>query len=251
MDSGICRYLDWDSAFFGVRVARLLPSRLDPVTVESALTWCREKNVQCLYFLADTGDSETGKLAEDNGFHFVDIRITMATDTASSCSHDTGSAGAVVRSFVAQDIPQLRLIARASHRDSRFYHDGHFPKHLCDALYETWIEKSCSGYADAVFVAESAGHPIGYITCHCEEQAAGRIGLVGVHADHQGLGVGRSLVACALESFAEHGVKRVSVVTQGRNVLAQRLYEGCGFTTSTAELWYHRWFLPLPNGWGR
>jgi ribosomal protein S18 acetylase RimI-like enzyme len=33
----------------------------------------------------------------------------------------------------------------------------------------------------------------------------------------------------------------VSVVTQGRNVAAQRLYQRAGFVTASTQLWYHRW----------
>jgi dTDP-4-amino-4,6-dideoxy-D-galactose acyltransferase len=246
--SSICRYLDWDSEFFGVRVARLMASRLDPVTVESVLTWCGENSIQCLYFLADSGDAQTVRLAEDKGFRFVDIRVTLTSDTATSAASGIDHAVAVIRSSDVRDIPQLRMIARASHRDSRFYYDGHFPRQVCDALYETWIEKSCSGYADKVLVAESAEQPVGYITCHDEAQTAGRIGLVGVHADYQGLGIGRRLVTSALQFLAGRGVKRVGVTTQGRNDGAQRLYQRCGFATSSVELWYHRWFVPQHCG---
>lgn len=242
MGDAICRYLDWDSEFFGVRVARLLARRLDVPGAQSAMTWCKDNDIRCLYFLADSGDSETTRLAEDNGFHLVDIRTTMTKDAASPGPGDGGSAAIVVRSAVADDIPHLRAIARASHRDSRFYHDPHFSRALCDGLYETWIEKSCRGYADAVLVAELAGHPAGYFACHFDDETSGRIGLVGVHPDQQGRHVGRTLVTRASALFAARGVRQVSVVTQGRNVRAQRLYQRCGFTTSAVELWYHRWF---------
>jgi len=32
------------------------------------------------------------------------------------------------------------------------------------------------------------------------------------------------------------------VVTQGRNLAAQRLYQRNGFVTASLQLWYHRWF---------
>ena len=48
----------------------------------------------------------------------------------------------------------LRAIARASHGDTRFYADPHFPDERCDDLYDTWIRRSLEGWADAVLVAE-------------------------------------------------------------------------------------------------
>jgi ribosomal protein S18 acetylase RimI-like enzyme len=56
------------------------------------------------------------------------------------------------------------------------------------------------------------------------------------------MGVGRKLVVASLGWFDAHGADRVTVVTQGRNIAAQRLYQRCGFLTRSTGLWYHRWF---------
>jgi dTDP-4-amino-4,6-dideoxy-D-galactose acyltransferase len=80
------------------------------------------------------------------------------------------------------------------------------------------------------------------VTCHKNNQDRARIGLVGVAADQQGKGVGRSLVFGALAWFHKAGSKEVEVATQGRNLEAQRLYQRCGFLTSRVSVWYHKWF---------
>ena len=72
--------------------------------------------------------------------------------------------------------------------------------------------------------------------------ASGAIGLLAVADWSRGVGLGGQLVAGALLFFAEAGCKRVTVVTQGRNCPAQRLYQNCGFRSASMELWYHRWF---------
>ena len=128
-----------------------------------------------------------------------------------------------------------------SHRDSRFYCDEHFPESLCDALYETWIERSASGYADLVLVAERNDEPVGYLSCHLSASGPARIGLFAVAQSAHGLGLGKQLIVEALRWFAEHSASGVTVVTQGRNVRAQRLYQRCGFMTRSVELWYHHW----------
>ena len=206
------------------------------------LTWCADEAIDCLYFLADADDAATVSLAERHQFALVDLRVTLAstvTEGGPAC-RELDEHG--VRPAREADIPALRAIARVSHRDSRFYFDGHFPESRCDALYETWIENSCRGYADAVLVAEVAAQPAGYISCHLTEAGVGQIGLVGVGERAQGRGLGRALVLAALGWFARHHAGEVSVVTQGRNVRAQRLYQRCGFVTQSVQLWYHRWF---------
>ena len=132
-------------------------------------------------------------------------------------------------------------MARTNHRDTRFYYDGHFSVEAADRLYETWIERSCTGYADAVLVAERDGQLAGYITCDLHD-SYGQIGLLGVGEGWQGQGIGSTLINGALHWLSTRGVDKVQVVTQGRNLRAQRVYQRCGFVSAQLELWYHRWF---------
>jgi dTDP-4-amino-4,6-dideoxy-D-galactose acyltransferase len=188
------------------------------------------------------------------------------------------AAGARVRPAAPGDVPELRRIAAASHHDSRFYHDPHFDRGRCDELYATWIEKSCADPAGAVLVAELAavgtvgdpaptaapgsctapssvtaaalvpaltavpGPPCGYVTLTLAPAGEGRIGLFAVAEAAQGRGIGGLLIAAALAWFVAHGAGTVSVVTQGRNVRAQRIYQKFGMLTRSLELWYHRWW---------
>ncbi|SNB46656.1 GNAT family N-acetyltransferase [Geobacter sp. DSM 9736] len=234
-------FLPWDSGFFGRRIARLEGGRLTEKLADEALAECRKDGIECLYFLADADDDETVLAAEKQEFHQTDIRVTLEQHL----SHlpQKLQEKVAVRSAVEADIKPLAAIARINHRDTRFYYDKRFPTERCDDLYGTWIENSCRGYADAVLTAGEEGTPAGYITCHLREGKTGQIGLLGVGAAFQGKGYGPALVRGALQWFAAQGMERVTVVTQGRNCNAQRLYQKCGFTTSLLQLWYHRWLL--------
>ncbi|HET9908469.1 MAG TPA: GNAT family N-acetyltransferase, partial [Anaerolineales bacterium] len=148
-----------------------------------------------------------------------------------------------VRSCSASDVDPLRAMARSNHHNTRFSADRHFSAEQCSALYERWIEASCKGSADSVFVAESRIGLAGYITCHLEQQFDGKIGLLGVEETARNLGIGRKLVSEALGWFAAHGARRIQVVTQGQNIAAQRVYLRSGFLTKSVQLWYHRWFI--------
>lgn len=244
----ICQYLEWDSDFFGRRIARLMTNRLSTKTVEQVLHWCEANKIEGLYFLADTNDKRTVELAETHEFRLMDIRLTLERQIDDLSVIQKKANHKEIRPSKPEDIPILRAIAKVSHHDSRFYYDLNFPRSLCDNLYESWIEKSCNGYADVVLVAEVQSRPVGYISCHLLKQSDGRIGLVGVDVKTQGKGVGRKLVDKSLAWFAEHDVKRVEVVTQGRNYRAQRLYQRAGFVTKSVQLWYHRWFLSEQAG---
>jgi dTDP-4-amino-4,6-dideoxy-D-galactose acyltransferase len=239
-----CRFLEWDSEFFGQRIARVVPERLDGPGLAGARAWCREQAIACLYFLVDANAADSIRRAEDHGFHLVDIRVTLESGHRLT---PAATEEASIRPGRPDDLPALLPIARTAHSASRFYSDPHFDRERCAALYELWLTKSFKDYAEAVLVAEDKGRAAGYITCHLRESKAGQIGLVGVDERARGHGFGRQLVAAALRWFAAHECERVRVVTQGGNVASQRLYQGCGFRAQQVQLWYHLWFSdPVP-----
>lgn len=233
----LCSYLDWDSNFFGLRIARLEPHRLDEAVVAQAAAWARENRIECLYFLADANDPHTARIAQANDYLPVDVRLTFERPVPK----DPAQATPGVRVAREQDLPALRAIAGKSHSDTRFYFDSHFDRARCDQLYETWIENSMHGFAQGVLAAEQHGRAVGYVTLHLRDEEA-QIGLIAIAAGFQGSGLGKQLVYAALDWAREHDARTMKVVTQGRNVPAQRLYQRCGFVTAGFEIWYHKWF---------
>jgi len=244
---GICRRLDWDSEFFACNIASLNVEHLTEDAAAQALAWCECNRIDCLYFLADPSDQITVSLAENNGFHLVDVRVTLEWQLKDIPTVNPFMG--TIRLATPSDTAVLRSIASHSHRDSRFYHDIHFPRPQCDALYQTWIERSLNGYAEAVFVGEMDGETVGYVSCHLPSPVAGRVGLFGVVSNARRKGLGYALVRESLCWFTSQGASQVTVVTQGRNVSAQRTYQRCGFETQSLQLWYHRWF-PRHRGSG-
>jgi dTDP-4-amino-4,6-dideoxy-D-galactose acyltransferase len=244
MTTPCCEVLAWDSEFFGCRIGRIVPigatgDRLDRAVLAEVDAWCRTEAIDCLYFLAGSGDPATAALAEESGFRLVDLRVTLEGPLT------PGPSPIPVRQSRIEDIPALRRIAAASHHDSRFYADPHFDRGRCDELYATWIEKSCRGEgADVVLVAEADGAAAGYISCRMLSEGTGLIGLIGliaVDAAARGRGLGGALVGAAQSWLAARGASRVRVATQGRNARAQRFYQAHGLLTQSIGLWFHRW----------
>jgi dTDP-4-amino-4,6-dideoxy-D-galactose acyltransferase len=246
-----CDVLSWDSEFWGFPVARVRGHTLTPARLACIDRWCEARSIACLYFLATFDDPTTVRCAEDGGFRLVDVRVTAtvpATRLASSAQSED-LLGVVIRPAIETDVDALRGIARESFRTTRYYFDPHFPRTKCGLLYERWIAESCRGFADAVFVADMEGTPVGYITCHLpagEESA--RIGLLNVASQARRRGIGRALMQHLLDWFAQQQVQQVTGVTQARNVAIQALHDRCGFVTRSMHLWYHKWYrFPEPG----
>lgn len=238
----LCELLPWDSDFFGVRVARVNAGRLTAERAAQINAWCARNAIDCLYFLADSDDATTTRLAEDHAYRLVDLRMTYA-----HAGVPATSPAPPLRPATAADLPALERIAAVSYTDSRYYYDPCFRREQCDALYTAWVRNSVGGYADAVHIADEAGQVGGFISCHLTRAAGdgslrGSIGLVGVAENLRGRGVGGRLVGGALAWFARQGARPVTVVTQGRNLGAQKLYQRAGFTIQQVQLYYHKWY---------
>lgn len=231
------RFLEWDSAHFGLRIGRVFSPHFDAELSREALAWAQSLSVDCMYLLVDAADARSVRAAAECGWRVVDMRVTLSTAAA-----DDGGGSGCIRLATPADIPELKDIAARSHRDSRFYADGNFPAAACDALFETWIERSVREreFAGVVLVAELNSRAAGYITCSvCDHE--GQIGLVAVHEAARGAGLGTHLVAESVRWSARHGAEKIMVVTQGCNVAALRMYERRGFRTASVQLWFHWW----------
>jgi dTDP-4-amino-4,6-dideoxy-D-galactose acyltransferase len=243
MASLLIQALEWDTSFFGVHIGRVIPKRLDSSDMPKIMEWCIEKGIECLYFLCAPDHDESVQLAETYQFHLVDIRVEMvwhAEDKRECEAKDDRASW--VRDFRDEDKPYLLEIANRAYCSTRFYYDRHFTNEQARKLYQEWVNKSCDGFADAVLVALRDDRISGFITCHLESPGRGRIGLVGVRSDLYNLGIGELLVRSALAYFARNCISEIRVVTQGRNLGAQRLYQKCGFCSDALFLWYHKWF---------
>ena len=232
-----CTVLEWDSAFFGVTIARLEPAAV--LHGGAALDWCAHA-VDCGYLLADAADQPAIDAAQAHGFRLVDVRLTLEIALAGRVRLEP-PPHVTIRTAAPHDLDALRAIARVGHRDTRFYVDGRFDQARCDEMYDVWIAKSCAGWADRVIVAEVDGTAAGYVTCH-RRDGHGEIGLVGVAARHRGAGLGMAMIAAALGWFEELGTSRVNVATQARNAAGLRLYQRAGFTVRSIELSFHKWW---------
>lgn len=237
----LVEFLTWDSEFFGFRIARVKQTQLSNADISVINAWAATEKIDCLYFLAESDDAHSVRIAEQNNFALVDIRVTLDI----SLQGDYAPLAQTIRLAQAADVDRLKAISSASYQNSRFYYDAHFPTEKNNQLYAIWVEKLfnhaiTNAENHRVLVADQ-GAVAGFITCEIKN-GVGEIGLFAVDSAQQGAGLGGALINAALAWFAAQGVSHVQVVTQGRSITAQRAYQRAGFKTRQMQLWYHRWF---------
>ena len=196
------RRLDWDSTFFGFPVAQAEPATA--AAVDDVDAWAECERIRCLYLLASSDRFEATRAAEARGFYLTGIRVSCTCDASADRPQVQVGDQTRVRPVASADLQVLERIAGSSHVESRFYADPNFSRTACDRLYQTWIRRSCEGWADCVLVAEADGKLCGYISLHLPTDGAGSIGLVAVDRLARGQGIGRALIGSALHWFRDH-----------------------------------------------
>ncbi len=242
--------LEWDSAFFGIRIGQVILSSATPEDLAEAVEAADRAGIECLYWLVGCEDRLSPRAAQTCGFFLVDVRLTferaLIGTSLDSLPSATEPDGPPVRLFVNEDLPAILDLTRPNYRESRFFFDGNFDEDKCLAMYEQWIQRALRTRPDLIFVAGPKGEPVGFCVCRMEDDQTGNLGLMAVEPRLRRAGVGTALICAALRHFAGAGMRSVTGATQGRNIILQRLLQKCGFATKSVELWYHRW-APRPH----
>lgn len=228
--------LPWDSEFFGFPIGRI-SERDGPNSIAQSLARADGNGIDCLYYLVPADDVPALHDALRHGFEPYDIRVEFERLLGGPAPPD---ADAPVREAELADEPVVAELAAQTIAPTRFTFDDHFPPERIPLLYAEWVRRGLrSGPARRVLIAEPAA---GFVVCGLgNEDAIGSIELIGVARRFAGRGIGRVLMHKAHALMREAGCDRTRVVTQGRNVAAQRLYQCLGYRTVTVAWWLHRW----------
>lgn len=246
MKGAPCELLPWDSAHFGITIAKVRGGRLDGAQAASIDRWCLDEEVRCLYFLADSDDPETSRAATAHGYRFVDVRVTLAHRLEGLGDRSWAAGPASVREAAEKDLPTLCGLAARSHRSTRFYCDGGFPPERCDELYARWVERGVRDPGHTVLVPELSRAPVGYQVIRLPAAGTGRLDLVAIAESDSRRGIGGALLLSALRFLADRGAVLAETATQSSNGTSIRLHQRVGFKIQRSQLWYHKWY-PEPN----
>ena len=90
-----------------------------------------------------------------------------------------------------------------------------------------------------IHVAEIDGAIIGYITTWSDHDSGiGNIPNLAVDRDYRGQGLGRQLIAFALDAFKDAGLSHARIETLDQNSAGQNLYPSMGFREVARQIHY-------------
>jgi len=128
-------------------------------------------------------------------------------------------------------------IGRAAFTFDRFHADPEISDSAADRVKEKWVANALNGRADAVLVSRDGGRTTGFNLCLL---AAGEaiIDLIAIAPDRQGQGLGRRLVAAALDHYRGRA-ETIAAGTQLANQPSIKLYTAMGFKEYERQVTLH------------
>ena len=224
--------LDWDSVFFGLRIAKAVVSSEKDVVALSQ----RERDLQNHFDLIYIFSDPFIDIPFDN-VRLVDRKAVFSSEYL----REYEDCPAIVQWESPDTTDSLVSLALASGEYSRFKTDVRFPVGSYERLYTRWIEQSVNkSIATEVFCYLIDGSPRGLLTLDRRKEPS-IIGLVAVDGECQHQGIGTVLVRQAVSYVYKHGGERISVATQLDNKAACRLYSKCGFSLESVKKIWHWW----------
>ena len=245
----------WHSPLAGCRIARLTTCHIltPEFSVLMAIAghvrgWCKADGFDMLSARAAAGLHEWVAAVTQDGWRHVgtSLKYVLQPIPASDTSR-TSCEGVSLREAVPGDLEDLQRIIRGAHDTSHFFNEPDWDRSVGEAIFSEWMERTLSGSADRVVVAEHQGHVAGFTSLlHAKavepyiEHAVGVLDFICVDRDAQGAGIGGALISEALR-WARGVAPALELRTMLDNHRASSWYQRLGFRLTAADHHFHAW----------
>jgi len=222
--------LDWDSKFFGYRIAKMEVN--DPIGFSFPLdSYFR---LVYVFSMQPIPILEFELMDKKVCFHMeaINFNKSIVNPSIKIEPFDEGK----------HSYEKLKDLTFQSGVFSRFFVDKGFVNDEFSKLYTKWIENSVNKIsAIEVFVALENNELLGFITLTRKDEDLADIGLLAVSPEARGRRVASSLIEHVKNYAVEKGFTKMQVVTQFNNIPATKLYKSAGFELKELTYIYHIW----------
>jgi dTDP-4-amino-4,6-dideoxy-D-galactose acyltransferase len=233
------KILDWDSRFFGYKIASVHVSDLKQDKLSEILNDLKKESCKLVYCFADPIDEVTNNSILKFSGMLVDEKVTFSIQGFNeNKSFTSGHIQPYILTFPSDLIKGLAL---QSGIYSRFKVDPGFRNSEYEKLYTEWIVNSIDkSFADEILVYYDDNEEKGFISLSTKNNI-GSIGLLAVDERERGKSIGKKLINATFAYFVNKAVSEIEVVTQKANGTACAFYESQGFKVKNITNVYHIW----------
>ena len=229
------QFMDWDSGFFGVKIAQIEKNLFLKENPEACLNELAAAKIEMAYYVSDLPLDANYKASYN--FFLVSKKVHIRKDLSCSLPLHNNIE------FYNDSVPNSDLVSLA-HRArnfSRFLSDPRISPEKVKELYEIWITKSVEKkMASDVLVYKENGKIKGFVTL-ISDPPHGQTPLFAVSTDSEGKGISFSLMRAADSVLYQNGCSYYTSATQADNMAAVTVFRRHGFEIGPVEYVYHLW----------
>lgn len=214
----IIEYLNWDSNFFNLKVGEINLQKWATIEIHQSFDLIYVKQ-------------EIDEHVEIEGFEktFEETKVTFSKNL-SVANHPTQPFETIDFDTSSLQNELLYELAYVSGAHSRFLLDPNFNKESFKKLYRIWVDNSLNKkFADKLFYTLQENTVTGFVTLK-KEGITAKIGLIAVHPNFQGKGIGRKLISDCESYCIKNGVQQLLIPTQQENLNACNFYLKLGYS---------------------
>jgi hypothetical protein len=225
--------LEWDSAFFGVPIARVDVNGATTDTLRAVDTEARAQGITCLYGTLEPADETVAYLLQTFGYRLVEVSINYERPGGPYTPRPSPS---VVRPGTPDDMPAIEPAIRTMAAWSRYGADPRFGPEAACRMHHAWVERAARGVGDrALVVSEDDSGVTGMATFG--RSHVPRIEFAGV--TKPGTGAADALMV-ALFEWAGGGATEAGWAA-ARNIAVLRWLGRWDFRANRSRYVFHRW----------
>jgi dTDP-4-amino-4,6-dideoxy-D-galactose acyltransferase len=221
--------LNWDSAFFGYSVGRIVLS--ENITDQILPSKRDFGDYKLVYAFSDK------ELPHEYDNYLVARRVHFYKKLSGMKKQ------VVVTPFIPNhdSYEELMRLALNSGVLSRFRVDNNFKNKEYQRLYKQWVDKSLGDPKSHLLVVRSEKHVEGFITFEFMDSGLTKFGLIAVDKNVQRKGLGSLLIKMAENESVDARKYEVQVTTHHENKSAMVLLNNNGYQKISSSFVYHFW----------
>ena len=226
----------WGQGSYGEQCQRL------EIVIEACIADAEARGVCFLSTRLPEGGLAALHAVEAAGFRIIESFLTFSRKTEGEIPFE-GKSDCHVRLAHPGEMEKVALIAYRAFESFRLRVDPQIPDSRARHSRREWVRNGFKGRAEAIYVAESGNRLVGFALLRSKigamNKKIGEIELIAVEPKYHGRGIGKALVAAAIQYYRGEA-SGIQVGTQAKNLQAVGLYTRMGFSIVQSELSFHR-----------
>jgi len=232
---------DWDTKFFGYKVANCSPKTAHDLYKTEDLAYAGnepKQKVKLLMVRCGVENMEVIDALICSKFILMETQVSYSFSFSKNFPYPTTP----IRVAVPDDLERLKEIAKVAFKDygGHFHNDRKIDSDKATDMYVEWIANSCFGnkLADEVFVTEDLN---GFITVKKLNDTVGEGVLACVDKKAQHRGIYKDLILTAMIWGRDNGLKSMEMTTRVNNFAVQKVWQRIGWEIFEANHTFHKW----------